>query len=178
MTDPARQYLHDLEIHLRPLPPAERDDVLREIGSHLEVARRAGTPLEEVLTRLGSPRILARAYLADFHLRTPAGVSGVWRRFAFFATTGFTGLAVVPALALLLATLTFIMLFTPVALLLRLLGVPGYFIGFGEPMPVLLAIPIGTGVTLLAFVLARGTLRLAHRYFCAVAAGYRSLRQL
>src|SRR5690242_7974900 len=66
-----RRYLDELSRLLGGLPAGEREEAVREIGSHIAEARRAGTPLAAVLARLGEPALLARAYESDFLLQQP-----------------------------------------------------------------------------------------------------------
>lgn len=63
--------LDELSRLLGRLPAAEREEAVREIGSHIAEARRAGMPLAAILARLGDPTLLARAYESDFLLQQP-----------------------------------------------------------------------------------------------------------
>jgi F-type H+-transporting ATPase subunit beta len=67
----SQRYLDELRRQLVQLPPAERDDAIKEIGSHIAEARAAGMPLAAILARLGQPDSLARAYAADYLLSQP-----------------------------------------------------------------------------------------------------------
>jgi F-type H+/Na+-transporting ATPase subunit beta len=68
--DPAasQRYLDALRHNLGGLPEADRDDAVREIESHIALARADGLPLAAILARLGDARSLARAYEANYLL--------------------------------------------------------------------------------------------------------------
>jgi F-type H+-transporting ATPase subunit beta len=68
--DPAasQRYLDVLRASLASLPEADRNDAVREIESHIVLARADGQPLAAVLARLGDPRALARAYETNYLL--------------------------------------------------------------------------------------------------------------
>jgi F-type H+-transporting ATPase subunit beta len=67
----SQRYLDELRRQLVHLPPAERDDAVKEIGSHIADARAAGMPLAAIMARLGPAHALARAYAADYLLSQP-----------------------------------------------------------------------------------------------------------
>jgi uncharacterized membrane protein len=56
-------YLSSLNDQLGPLPAAEREEILREIGAHIrDSAEENGSGVEAVLARLGPPEELAAQY--------------------------------------------------------------------------------------------------------------------
>ena len=65
------RYLDELQRQLVRLPATERDDAVREISSHITDALAGGLPLAAILSRLGEPALLARAYESDYLLRQP-----------------------------------------------------------------------------------------------------------
>jgi len=65
------RYLDELRRRLARLPATERDDAVREIGSHIADAQAGGLPLAAIFGRLGEPALLAQAYEADYLLRQP-----------------------------------------------------------------------------------------------------------
>lgn len=129
-----------------------------------------------MLARLGEPALLAKAYLADYHMQGAQGLSRAFQRFSFFATTSLVSLLLVPLLGSLIAACAFVTLLSPFALLMRLLGIPGFMVWIGGPMPILMAIPVAGALTALGYLSTRGLLTLAQRYFRFVAAGYRRLK--
>src|SRR3954463_5749161 len=64
----AQRYLDVLRASLIGLPEPDRDDAVREIESHIALARADGRPLAAILARLGDPRLLGRAYESNYLL--------------------------------------------------------------------------------------------------------------
>ncbi|MBI2874884.1 MAG: DUF1700 domain-containing protein [Firmicutes bacterium] len=91
-----RQYLETLRSGLNRLPEEERNDLVREIKSHIADAVSAGVPEAEVLQKLGPAKRLARAYTADALIsrRTPGGN----RLTRWFALIGLAFTASVPSM--------------------------------------------------------------------------------
>lgn len=61
-------YLHRLEMALRPLPPSQRDQLVCEITEHIEQGRAQGqseAAVRDLLDRLGEPEDIAAAALGD-----------------------------------------------------------------------------------------------------------------
>ncbi len=59
------KYLDTIDKCLKPLPTSERVDIVKEIkGSILEMESQ-NLSTEQILTRLGKPKDLAKAYLGD-----------------------------------------------------------------------------------------------------------------
>lgn len=67
------RYVARLREGLSALTPADRDDIIRDIRSHLAEATAAGTPLDAVLTALGPADVLARAYAVELLLNPAPG---------------------------------------------------------------------------------------------------------
>ena len=94
------RYLSRLQDGLTMMPPADRDEVVRDIRSHIAEATAAGTPLESVLTTLGPAEVLARAYAVELVLNPGPGrppMSGFQR---FFALAGILALTSLPTLVI------------------------------------------------------------------------------
>ena len=178
MDDASERYLDELRRHLRPLPEDERSDAEREIESYIAEGQADGRPTAAVLAGLGDARTLARAYVADYHLRVPReGALGSVARFAlssvFVSGSSLLSLFVVPLLAL-LAILAAAM---PVLGILRTFGVAGIVMGDsgGWQVPILWSFP-ATLVLAAAFaVLAWAGYKLLRGYLRLVLAGYRKL---
>jgi len=62
------RYLARLREGLAAMPAADREEVERDISSHIAEAMAAGTPLDTVLTHLGPADALARAYTVELLL--------------------------------------------------------------------------------------------------------------
>lgn len=59
------RYLSTLDQHLKDLPADDRQEVLRDIRSHLAEASAAGRSLDAALAKLGPADELARAYAVE-----------------------------------------------------------------------------------------------------------------
>lgn len=55
-------YLDELRKHLGPIALTDREEIVREIQAHIRDSAELGTPLVEVLARLGPARELAAQY--------------------------------------------------------------------------------------------------------------------
>jgi uncharacterized membrane protein len=62
ITQQIEAYLSALRTQLAPITLAEREEILREIAAHIRDSVEAGTPIETVLARLGTPAELAAEY--------------------------------------------------------------------------------------------------------------------
>lgn len=95
-------YLETIDKHLKPLPTSERVDIVKEIKSSILEMENDQIPTEQILERLGAPKDLAKAYLGDL-ISQSKGFSR--KRFltlcAFYSVVGFSGLFVIPILAVL-----------------------------------------------------------------------------
>lgn len=58
-------YLEKIEKSLKSLPVSERTDIVKEIQCEMLELEQSGKTAEEILTRLGDPKVLARAYLGQ-----------------------------------------------------------------------------------------------------------------
>ena len=182
MDEAAQRYLEELRRNLRPLPEDERSDAVREIESHIAEGQADGRPTASVLAGLGDARTLARAYVADYHLRVPRDAKlGLVSRFvlssAFVSGTGLLSLFVVPLLALLTALAGLLAVATPVLGVLRTFGVPGIVMGDsgGWQVPTLWSFPASLVLAAAFAVLAWAGYKLLRGYLWLVLAGYRKL---
>jgi uncharacterized membrane protein len=64
-------YLATLDRGLSDLTVTDREEVIRDIRSHISEAVGSGKPLEQVLASLGPPEGLARAYSVELLLKRP-----------------------------------------------------------------------------------------------------------
>jgi uncharacterized membrane protein len=180
MDDAAERYLDELRRNLRPLPEEERSDAVREIESHIAEGQADGRPTAAVLAGLGDARTLARAYVADYHLRVPRDEAlGSVARFvlssAFVSGTGLLSLFVVPLLALLTSLAGLLAIAMPIAGVLRTFGVPGIVMGDsgGWQVPILWSFPASLVLAGAFAVLAWAGYKLLRGYLRLVLAGYR-----
>lgn len=95
------EYLEKMERHLKPAAVSERIDIIREIQSEMQELQGAGVPAEQIVERLGAPKELAKAYLSGLLLKE-RGFR--WNKllalFAFYILVGFSGLFILPSLAI------------------------------------------------------------------------------
>jgi len=110
------KYLDTVDRCLRPLPPSERIDIVKEIkGSILEMENEH-LAVSQILERLGNPKELAGAYLGDLLTEKKRGS---WNRFltvcAFYSLTGFSGMIVIPVLGIIAPTFVFCGVIVPIA---------------------------------------------------------------
>ena len=182
MDDAAERYLDELRRNLRALPEDERSDALREIESHIAEGQADGRPTSAVLAGLGDARTLARAYVADYHLRVPRdGALGSVSRFVlssvFVSGTGLLSLFVIPLLALLTSLAGLLAVVTPVLGVLRTFGVPGIVMGDsgGWEVPTLWSFPASLVFAATCAILAWAGYKLLRGYLRLILAGYRRL---
>jgi uncharacterized membrane protein len=176
--DATERYLDELRRNLRPLPEGERSDAVREVESHIAEGQADGRPTAAVLAGLGDARTLARAYVADYHLRVlREGALESVARFAlssvFVSGSGLLSLFVVPFLVL----LTILAVAMPVLGILRTFGVAGIVMGDsgGWQVPILWSFPASLVLTAAFAVLAWAGYKLLRAYLWLVLAGYRKL---
>ena len=162
MDDAAERYLEELRRNLRPLPEDERSDAVREIESHIAEGRADGRPTAAVLAGLGDARTLARAYVADYHLRRVPreGALGSVGRLVlssvFVSGTGLLSLFVVPLVGLLTFLTGLLAVVTPILGVLRTFGVQGIVMGDsgGWQVPILWSFPASLALAAAFAVLA------------------------
>lgn len=66
------QFMQAMEVHLRPMDPQERAELLADYDQHFELGLREGRTEEEIARELGQPSEIAREALGDrYDLHTP-----------------------------------------------------------------------------------------------------------
>lgn len=115
------KYLNTVDKCLKPLPTSERVDIVKEIKSSILEMEGEKLSTEQILKRLGNPKDLAKAYLGDL-LSRESGFS--WKCFliicAFYSLVGFSGLIVIPCLAVIAPTFLLCGAVTPVLGVIKL----------------------------------------------------------
>lgn len=182
MHEMANRYLEDLRHELQRLPADDRDDAVREIGSHIADAEAAGRPLAAVLSQLGTAKALARAYIADAYLQAsnvrPRGVA-LTRVAVFVAGSGFLSIIVVPLLAVVALTFGLTAIATPVVGVLQTLGFIADSNGvmyWGAPVAKVWVLPLTLAVSLVCAGIGWGAWRLLRSYALRILAGYQRVR--
>jgi uncharacterized membrane protein len=176
----AQQYLDQLARFLHALPKQDRSDAVREIASHIAESHAAGQLMAVVLAGLGDPRLLARAYLADYYAQQPPGSRWqVWGHrlagFAFILGSGLTSLFVVPVLSLLALVLGLAAPAIVILGVLRFLGASWISIRLlpDTELPQVWSVPVTLAFALVCIALAWGAANLLRLYMRAILAGYR-----
>jgi uncharacterized membrane protein len=181
MDERTTRYIGELERELKKLPARDREDALREIRSHLQEASDSGIPSRLTLSRLGSPRNLAAAYMGDYLLARESSLPTRGLRVAavggFAFGTTFSSLFVVPTLAASAIAFGIAGVVTPILGLMRTFGatwiqmdIPGHSIPTALSFPVALVIGVlCIGIAALSVAALRRYLQLLVRTFRIVA---------
>lgn len=124
-------YLENVSKCLKRIPVSERTDIIKEIESGMYELQNSGKTPAEIIERLGKPQDLAKAYLGDL-LET--GTRFSWGRVlkicAFYSVAGFSGMIVIPILALIALSFIAFGVLTPVLAFVRMTD---YILGLGIP---------------------------------------------
>lgn len=94
------RYLDQLTLHLGGLASGDRDDVLKDIRSHVAEAVAAGSSVEAALQSLGPAGELARAYSVELLInprQRPARTSGASR---YLKVVGLVAILSIPTLVI------------------------------------------------------------------------------
>ena len=177
-------YLDQVDRRLRPLPAAERADIVQEIRSEMLELEAGGLTPEQICGRLGDPKGLAAAYLGDVIAKNP-GFS--WSRLgavaAFYSISGAVGMFVLPFTSVLAAGLMFSGIISPLAGILKYAAALAGFdlpfvmfqIGTYTPSPAkALLLSVITGILL--FWAGRVLWRLTVRLVQKIGQHYRDLQ--
>lgn len=125
------KYLETIDRHLKPLPTSERVDIVKEIKGCVLEMKNENLSEEQIMERLGNPKDLAKAYLGDL-LANGEGFS--WERLltvcAFYSVVGFSGLFVIPTLAIIAPVCIFFGALTPLLAAVKLVD---YLLGLHIP---------------------------------------------
>ena len=175
------RYLSDLEAAMSRLQPEQRADALREIEAHFADATAAGAPADEVIARLGPPRLLAAAIAAEtLDRRSASAPVKAWRVIAgslFFTGTGFTSLILIPLLAATAIGFGLAAVVSPVAGVMRTFGADWIQIniGPGQSLPIGWSIPFTLLLGVVCGAIALGAYKLLQLYLKIVVRGYRAV---
>ena len=124
-------YLEKVEGYIKPMAISDRVDIVREIKSEMLELEGEGKTPQEILERLGSPRELARGYIGDLIAQN---MPFTWNRFltvcAFYGVVGFSGVFIVPSLAIIAPTFMACGILVPVLATIKMLD---YLLHLGIP---------------------------------------------
>ncbi|MCI9257518.1 DUF1700 domain-containing protein [Acutalibacter sp.] len=131
MTMETSQYLERIERYLRPLPVAERVDIVAEIKSEMLELEAAGMPPQEIAARLGTPEELARGYLGEAIVKSPRfSLRKLGAVAAFYSLAGAAWLFILPVTSI--CGVSF-MLCGPLAALAGIVKFGAHLLGFEMP---------------------------------------------
>ena len=124
-------YLSKMEKYLKRLPAADRIDIVNELKSEMSEQLASGVSAEEIVSKLGKPKALARAYLAEEFLKMK---KFSWKKFAmvfsFYSYAGIGSIFILPITSCLAIALIISGILLPVAGAVKLIA---HF--FGTEMP-------------------------------------------
>lgn len=166
------KYLDTIDKHLKSLSTSERVDIVKEIKSYILEMKQDNLTTEQILEKLGDPKEMAKSYLGDWISKNN---KLNWKKYltviAFYSLTGFSGLFIIPSLAMITPVFLVASVITPIAGVIKFLG---YILNFDVPFvmfqlgtmelhPTLIFIcSIFTGV--IFYVLGRGSWKLLLNY--------------
>ena len=150
MNQEVEKYLQEVRRGLFNMSKEDREEILLEIKSHIYAALEQNESVDQVLTRLGSPVTLAKAYSFDYavqyrHLRPLDVLSTV----AFYGLAGLSGLIIVPTLCILILTFFMVALVIPGTAVMNFAGitnVPMFVWGEASVQPGVLQLILGVAV--------------------------------
>ncbi|MDE6615078.1 MAG: DUF1700 domain-containing protein [Lachnospiraceae bacterium] len=126
-----KSYLEKVSKYLKRIPASERADIIKEIESDIYELQNSGKTSDEIIGRLGTPQNLAKAYLGDL---LEAGTGFNLERFltvcAFYSIAGFSGMIIIPCLAIIAPAFIVFGALTPVLAFVKMadrilgLGIP------------------------------------------------------
>lgn len=163
MSKPLNQYLEEVEKYLRPLPVAERIDIAAEIKGEMVELQEAGHGDQEILTRLGSAKDLAKAYLGEAITKGKGfSLSRLGALAVFYSLAGAAWVIVLPVTGIIGVSFMACGVLAPLAGLVKFLSsligieLPWIVVQFGSYIP-------GPAATLLYSVFMGGLLFLLGR---------------
>lgn len=176
-------YLEKIEKYLKPLPVSERVDIVKEIKSEILDLQSGGKTAEEIIKRLGNPKELAKAYLADLIAKSS---SFSWNRLviicAYYSLASLSGLIVIPVLAICVPVFIVCAIATPILGAVKLidallnLGIPyASYIGISgiENPAIVFVLSVVMGIVL--YFIGRGFWKLLVYYIRGVSKAKRRL---
>lgn len=117
------KYLNEVDKHLKPLPLPERMDIIKEIRSQIiELETMRNTP-EEILSRFGSPKNLAKAYLSNLIIEKKSlSLNTILALCAYYTLVGFTGVIILPILIVCSSVFSVCGIVTPILAFIKMLN--------------------------------------------------------
>ena len=156
-------YLENIDRHLKPMAASERIDIVAEIKSEMSELIASGNTSDEIITRLGDPKELAKAYLGEAIVQNSAFS---WRRVcsivAFYSLAGAMWTFLLPLTSTLGIAFMACGIISPIAGVIKFIG---FMFGFDIPnihfsigsfsADAITFLPISIIVGILSFVLGK-----------------------
>ena len=96
MNNEIDKYLLKVDRYLKPMSKSEREDIILEIRSEISELEKVGNSCEDIISRLGEPKKLAKAYIEDGLIDNDKVVSNVRSVIAYVLLVGFGGVFTLP----------------------------------------------------------------------------------
>ncbi|MBQ7432704.1 MAG: DUF1700 domain-containing protein [Lachnospiraceae bacterium] len=179
-----KEYLMKIDQYLKPMPASDRADIIKEIESNMmDMKTQEGLTEAEIVKRMGSPKLLAKAYLSDTIIKSQGiSLKKFGALFAFCSVVGLTGMIVLPGVGVTAVALLLSGVVTPVAGLMKLVaalfGIDIPFIVFQignytAPPVLVFVFSLMTGIVL--FAAGWGLWKVTKVYIRVVGSGFRKL---
>ena len=99
------KYMQKVAAGLHRLPEADRNEILTEIANHIHEAQSRQEPIEQVLTKLGSPLALAQSYASIYNIENrEMSLKYIINNIAFYFSAGISGCFIIPSLFIMALT--------------------------------------------------------------------------
>lgn len=145
-------YLDDLTRLLRKLPAEDVAELIRDYDEHIRLASEHGVDETEVFKRLGDPKIVAKAVIAEYYLglaNTTKRPRPLLRAILASISLGFiNGLIVVPPSAVVLVVLAVLDIVAAAMMATPVIAVYGALHGYGVTLIGLSLFVTGLGLFL------------------------------
>ena len=96
MNNEIDKYLLKVDRYLKPMSKSEREDIILEIRSEISELEKVGNSCEEIISRLGEPKKLAKAYIEDGLIDNDKVVSNIRSVIAYVLLVGVGGVFTLP----------------------------------------------------------------------------------
>ena len=165
-----KTYISTLRENLKGLPAENREDIIREIGQHIDDTVAAGKEESVVLDRLGAPEDLAKSLAGEYYVKN----NSILKAIPFFMSTSIKSLYMVFLFGGMALLFGFGAIGSTIGGIMRAFGNETITMTmFSMNVPQILSIPVGLLTAALMAVLAYLCCRILKRYFLRVANDYK-----
>ncbi len=124
MNEEVEKYLQEVSRGLFNMSKEDKEEILLEIKSHIHAASEKNESASQVISRLGSPVTLAKAYSFDYAIQyQQLKFLDILRNFTFYGLAGLTGIIIVPTLCILIITFFMLAVTIPGTAIVNLIGI-------------------------------------------------------